>query len=265
MNKVLKRAAVLLTAMLVLFAAVPAARVKAQDNGVLHTSATVSGKADSQKVTYTARLDKTSVSDGRVAVVYDANVLTLKKDTEGIRFTETDVNRDYTSDDQKGIAYAFVNDSAKSVSGNLIQVTFDVKKNLDGQDPTIKTVVSGINNESEQVLAETVLEDTVTVGREKLKKPQLSSLNQTLLGVNVKWCKDKNADGYIVLRSTSKNGKYTEIASTTSGNYWDITVRNNKTYYYKIKSFQGKGSARVYSEESNILSIKVKKFLGIFG
>ncbi len=265
MTKVLKRAAVLLTAMLVLFAVIPGAKVKAQDNGVLHTTAVVSGKADSQKVTYTVKLDKTSVSDGRVAVVYDGSVLTLKKDTEGIRFSESDVNKNFTSDDQKGIAYAFVNDSAKSVSGTLISLTFDVKKNLDGQDTVIKTEVYGINSDDTQVVEETVLEDTVTVGREKLKKPQLNSVRQTLLGVNVKWTKDSAADGYVILRSTSKDGKYTEIASVNSGNYWDITVGNKQTYYYKIKSYQGKGSNRVYSQESNILSIKVKKFLGIFG
>lgn len=265
MNKVLKKAAVLLTAMLVLVAALPAAKVSAKDSAPLHTAVTVSGKVDNQTVTYTAKLDKTTVSDGRVAVLYDTNVLTLKKNTQGIRFTESDVNKNFEESDQKGIAYAFVNDSAKSVSGTLISLTFNVKKNLDGQDTVIKTVVYGLNNEDAEVVAASTLEDAVTVGREKLKKPQLNSLDQTIIGVNVRWTKDKNADGYVVYRSTSKNGKYTAIATVNSGNYWDILIQNNKTYYYKIKSYQKKGSERVYSEESNVLSIKVKKFFGIFG
>ena len=30
--------------------------------------------------------------------------------------------------------------------------------------------------------------------------------------------------------------------------------------FYKIKSYQGSGANRVYSEESDVMSIKVKKF-----
>ena len=265
MNKVLKRAAAFIAATLVLFTSIPGVTAKAGDNGVLHTSAQVTGKADNQKVTYTVKLDSSAVSDGRVAVVYDDSILTLKKDTEGIRFTEKDVNKAFSEGDLKGISYAFVNDSAKSVSGTLISLSFDVKKNLDGQETVIKTVVYGINNEDTQVVSESVIEDAVTVGREKLVKPSLNSLEQTLVGVNVKWTKDKNADGYVVYRSTRKNGTYTKIATVNSGNYWDILIKNKTTYYYKVKSYQGSGASRVYSEESNVLSIKVKKFLGIFG
>lgn len=264
MNKVIKRAVAFLAAVLVLFSAVPGVKAKAQDNGVLHTDVQVSGKADNQKVTYTLKLDKTAVSDGRVAVFYDSSILTLKKDTEGIRFTEADVNKEFTSGEDTGIAYAFVNDSAKSVSGKLLALNFDVKKNLAGQDTVVKTVVYGLNNEDEQLFAETTFEDTITVGKAKLKDPTLKSLDQTLLGVNVKWTKDENAEGYVILRSTSKDGKYTEIATVNSGNYWDILIKNNKTYYYKVKSYRGKGSEREYSKESNVMSIKVSKFLGLF-
>ena len=265
MNKVIKRAVAFLAAVLVLFSALPGVTAKAQDDGVLHTDLQVTGKADNQKVTYTLKLDKTTVSDGRVAVFYNRDLLTLKKDTEGIRFTEADVNKEFVSGEDTGIAYAFVNDSAKSVSGKLLSLNFEVKKNLPGQDTVVKTVVYGLNNEDEQLFAETTLEDTITVGKAELKAPDLKTLTQTMVGVNVKWTKDTNADGYVILRSTSKDGKYSEIATVNSGNYWDILVKNNKTYYYKVKSYRGKGSEKEYSKESNVLSIKVSKFFGLFG
>ena len=144
-------------------------------------------------------------------------------------------------------------------------VQFAAKKGLASQKTTIGTKVFGINNEDAAVVEETVLEDVVEVGRPKLAKPVINSVSQTILGVFVNWKKDANADGYVIYRSTSKNGCYTKIA-TVSGlySYYDLFVANNKTYYYKVVSFQGSGKDRVYSEESAPVSIKVKKFFGFF-
>ena len=93
--------------------------------------------------------------------------------------------------------------------------------------------------------------------RECRKRHSLFKLALTVKSVGNK---DRNADGYVIYRSTSKDGKYTQIGMSTGGSYWDIFVKNNTTYYYKIKSYQGSGANRVYSEESDVMSIKVKKF-----
>lgn len=53
-------------------------------------------------------------------------------------------------------------------------------------------------------------------------------------GVVLKWAKVSNVKSYVVYRSTSKNGTYKKIGTTTSGSYTDKTVKKNKTYYYKI-------------------------------
>ena len=74
----------------------------------LHTSATISGKADSQVVTYTISMDKSQVTDGRVAVVYDQKVLELKNDSETKIFSDSDVNKNYKDGDMNGISYAFI-------------------------------------------------------------------------------------------------------------------------------------------------------------
>ena len=144
-------------------------------------------------------------------------------------------------------------------------VQFNVKKGLKSQKTTISTKVFGINNEDTEVVAETVLDDAVEVGLKDLKKPTINKLNQTILGVYLSWTKDANADGYVIYRSTSKNGNYTKIATVSGLNsYWDVLVANNKTYYYKVVSYQGSGNSRVYSQESAPVSIKVKKFFGLF-
>lgn len=266
MNKSIKRAVVLTLTALTVFTSTPYTNVaKAANVAPVHTTVTSTGKADSQKITYKLTLDKTTVTDGRVAVEYDPNVLVLKSDSEGIRFSEVDVNKNYENEEAKGIAYAFVNDAPKAASGTLMTVQFTVKAGLKAQDTTIKTKVLGINNEATDVVAATDMEDAVSVGAPALKKPVINSISQTILGVYVKWAKDTNADGYVVYRSTSKNGKYSKIA-TVSGltSFWDFTVANNKTYYYKVVSYQGSGKTRVYSKESAPVSIKVRKFFGWF-
>ena len=43
-----------------------------------------------------------------------------------------------------------------------------------------------------------------------------------------------NAQEYVIYRSTSKSGSYTEIARTTSLSYRDKNTKKGKTYYYKV-------------------------------
>ena len=182
MNKSIKRAAVLCMAALTLFTSTPYTNVaKAANVTPLHTTVTSTGKADSQKITYKLTLDKTTVSDGRVAVEYDPNVLVLKSDSEGIKFSDVDVNKNYENDKAKGIAYAFVNDAPKTAAGTLMTVQFTVKAGLKVQDTTIKTKVLGLNNEATDVVAAQDLEDVVSVGRAALSTPKITSLDQTIL------------------------------------------------------------------------------------
>ena len=63
--------------------------------------------------------------------------------------------------------------------------------------------------------------------------------------VRLKWKKAANADGYIIYRATSKNGKYQKIktiqkARTTE--YTDKKVNTDKKYFYKVKSYQKKNN-----------------------
>ncbi len=265
MIKNIKRAFVLGMTSLILFTGLPATTVHAADSAPVHTKASVSGKATNQTVTYKLDLNKVKVSDGRVAVTFDPEVLTLVKAKGDVRFDEKDFNEEYVAGEEEGVSYAFVNESAKNVKGSLLSLTFKVNAGVENQDTVVKTKVFTLDNEETEILADVVLEDTVNVGRPKPVTPQNVTASQTLLGVNVQWKKDANADGYVVYRSTSKNGKYSAVATTTGTYYLDLTLRNNTTYYYKVQAYQKQGKDKIYSDFSNPVSIKVKKFFGIFG
>lgn len=261
----MKRAFVLGLTALVLFTGVKVPTVQAADSKPVHTVAQVSGKATKQTVTYTVNIDQLRVTDGRVAVTYDPEVLTLKTKKEGIRFYEKDINTEYTKGEETGLSYAFINEYAKKAKGSLLTLTFAVNSKAEGQDTVVKTEVFQINNEDKEVVSNVVLEDSVSVGRPKPSKPANVSLRQTLLGVGIGWNRDQNADGYLIYRSTKENGGYRLIGQTNLTIFWDAAVRNNQKYYYKVQAYQNKGNEKIYSEESKPVSITVRKFFGIFG
>jgi len=72
--------------------------------------------------------------------------------------------------------------------------------------------------------------------------------------------KVKNVDGYELYRSTSKNGKYSKIA--TLDNETDLVITNKttrwKTYYYKARSYMLKDGKKIYSSYTKIKSIMSK-------
>jgi len=75
------------------------------------------------------------------------------------------------------------------------------------------------------------------------KKPKLS------------WSKISGATKYYIYRSTSKDGEYEKIASTTSTSYTDKTAKSGKTYYYKVMAIHKSSSAN--SAYSAVDKIKV--------
>jgi len=69
------------------------------------------------------------------------------------------------------------------------------------------------------------------------------------------WTKTTNTQKYKVYRSTSKNGTYKLIKTTTKYKYKDTTAKRGKTYYYKVKSVKAEYKDRT----SNKCSFKAKK------
>lgn len=90
---------------------------------------------------------------------------------------------------------------------------------------------------------------------------KLKSLTTKNLKVTAKWNKVTGATGYEIYMSTSKNKGYSKIktiskASTVS--YTKGSLKKNKTYYFKIRTYRTVNGKKIYSSYSNIKQIKVK-------
>lgn len=78
---------------------------------------------------------------------------------------------------------------------------------------------------------------SVVSGTRKLNRPVVTAKNASNTGkIILSWDSMKNARKYEIYRSTSKDGTYKKIDSTTSFSYTDISVTAQKTYYYKVRA-----------------------------
>ena len=262
MIKTIKRAFVLGMTSLILFTGLPATAVHAADSAPVHTVATVSGKESDPVVTYEVKLDKTRVTDGRLAVTYDPAVLTLVQAKGNVNFEEKDFNKDYKEGERAGASYAFVHDMGKYVKGDLITITFKVNVGVEKQETALRAEIFQLSDGEKDVVSDLFLEDVVEVGRPELKAPQNVTLSQSVLGVEIEWDEDPAADGYTVYRSASKDGEYGVVGSTKGNSYTNVWVNKNRTYYYKVVAYQQyEKNEKVYSEASEPVSIKVQSLL----
>lgn len=74
--------------------------------------------------------------------------------------------------------------------------------------------------------------------------------------VKLTWETVSGAEKYKIYRATSKDGEYTSIKTTTKRTYTDKSVKNGKTYYYKVKAIHTNSGAN--SAYSSVASVKVK-------
>ena len=80
----------------------------------------------------------------------------------------------------------------------------------------------------------------------------LKVTNKTYNSISLSWDKVADAEGYEILRATSKNGTYTKVNSTTATSFKDSNLTTNKTYYYKIRAYTGKNLIfSAYSTSTN--------------
>ena len=245
------------------FLFVPAIGGKAADAAPVHTNVSSAKKGGSQLITYKLTLDKTDVTDGRVEIGYNGDILELDSNSQGIGFSEEDVNVK-KANGKDVLSYAFVNDDKKSAGGTLITLKFKVKDDVFKQNTAIDTQIISINNEDEEVLGNTSMSDTFSAGKSKLKTPEISDITQSVLGVYITWKKDSDADGYYLYRSTSEKDGYVQIAKLSLlSTYLDLSVDNKQTYYYKLVAYRGSGEKRDLSEESAPKSVTIKKLWGL--
>lgn len=71
------------------------------------------------------------------------------------------------------------------------------------------------------------------------------------------WKKVSGANGYELVRATSKTGKFSKIKSTTKTSYKNTSLKK-KTYYYKVRAYRMVSGKKVYSSYSSVVKVKVK-------
>jgi fibronectin type 3 domain-containing protein len=76
-----------------------------------------------------------------------------------------------------------------------------------------------------------------------LSRPVVTAKSKTKKQVKLTWKKVDGAKKYVVYRATSKDGKYTKIATTTKTSYTNKKLKSGKTYYYKVKAIAKNSAA----------------------
>ncbi len=113
-----------------------------------------------------------------------------------------------------------------------------------------------VNNETYCSSYSSVLTTTTKTSTPKILRVTSKSKKAT-----INWKKVSGAKGYEIWMATSKKGKYSKIKTVTKGNtvkYTKSSLKKNKTYYFKIRTYRTVDGKKVYSSYSTVKSIKVK-------
>mgnify|MGYP004673122299 CR=1 FL=1 len=105
----------------------------------------------------------------------------------------------------------------------------------------------------------------VALGKTNLTKIETKSGKQ----VTLTWKKVSKAEGYLIYRKDTDDGKYNQIGTVTSGStltYTDTVKSNNKTYTYKVQAYNtnnGKQGVGAYSSTKSAKTLAKAKITGI--
>lgn len=75
----------------------------------------------------------------------------------------------------------------------------------------------------------------------------------------VYWQKAEGADKYRVYRSSSEDGEYKKIGTTSNLSFTDKDAKERKSYFYKVRPIKIDGDNIQKGEISNIIKIKAKR------
>ncbi len=84
-------------------------------------------------------------------------------------------------------------------------------------------------------------------------KPKKPLITNTGRGLTISWKSIKGASGYILYRSTSKNGTFKKkktLKGKTSVSFVDTKVTAGRTYYYKVVAYRKVSGKKIYGKES---------------
>jgi hypothetical protein len=72
--------------------------------------------------------------------------------------------------------------------------------------------------------------------------------------IKITWRSVSGKNGYEVWRSTSADGEYTLVKTTTSRSYTNTGLTAGTTYYYKVRAYVTVGGVKYYSGYSAVVS-----------
>ena len=128
-------------------------------------------------------------------------------------------------------------------------------------DPTVATV-SGDGTVIARAIGSTTITVTTISGVSRsvnisvmpVAPSNLKVSAKTTTSAELSWNSVMNATGYNVYRSTSKNGTYKKIGSSTTNSYTDKGLTKGKTYYYKVASYVNSNGKQILSSYSAVKS-----------
>ena len=85
------------------------------------------------------------------------------------------------------------------------------------------------------------------------KKESVSRVVSKADGISVSFTNTGSIDGFCLYRSESQNGNYSLVATienASAASYLDKSLKNNKTYYYKVRSYIIHNGEKIYSPYS---------------
>ena len=175
---------------------------------------------------------------------YDAadSYLILRRKMGESRFTQIAETKELTYTDARTVGDTLYYYSVQAVSGkwgNAVRSSYD--KNI-----SVKTQTTTPQPTPGQTVKLKTPAVTVTAGKKQAK---------------LKWKKISNAQGYVVYRATSKNGKYKAVSTIKKGStvsYTNKKLTSKKTYYYKVRAYRVVNGKKVYSGYSKVKGVKIK-------
>ncbi|MDR2782418.1 MAG: fibronectin type III domain-containing protein [Treponema sp.] len=111
---------------------------------------------------------------------------------------------------------------------------------LSGTGCNINTVTSNNDNENDNT-------NTITISG-------IGATAQSSSTILVSWASVSDATSYKVYRSTSADGTYTPVNSTTAASYTDSGLSPSTTYYYKVSAVTAAGESELSNSVSAITS-----------
>lgn len=86
--------------------------------------------------------------------------------------------------------------------------------------------------------------------------PSVSTV--TSHSVKLTWKKSPRAKKYLIYRSSSKEGKYKKIATTSKLHYKDKNLKAGTIYYYKVRAVKNVDGRNIYSPYSKTIKARTK-------